>query len=98
MARPSQLSLDNILRFLQVSGDSASTEQIARGLHLKRSDRRPLNKMLSALKKRRAIVEIPGGKYRLIGSKQPDGDGNLNSQATRPDPPSGTRSSALGYR
>jgi ribonuclease R len=74
MARPSQLSPDNILRFLQVNGDSASTEQIARGLNLKRSDRRPLNKMLSTLKKRRAIVEIPGGKYRLTGSKQQGGD------------------------
>jgi ribonuclease R len=96
MARPSQLSPDNILRFLQVSGDPLSTEQIARGLNLKRSDRRPLNKMLSTLKKRRAIVEIPGGKYRLTGGKQPDGDGNRNSPASRPDPQSGTRSGAPG--
>ena len=69
MPRPSHLSPDNILRFLQVRTDPASASEISRGLHLKKSDTRPLNKMLSKLKKRRAIEELPGGRYRLPGRK-----------------------------
>jgi len=84
MARPSQLSPDNILRFLEVSGEPGSTEQIARGLNLRPSDRRPLNKMLSTLKKRRAIVEIPGGKWALAGRKQPDGDRSSTAGQSKP--------------
>jgi ribonuclease R len=69
MPRPSHLSPDNILRFLQVRSEPASTAEIARGLNLKKSDNRPLFKMLSKLKKRRAIEELPGGRYRLGGRK-----------------------------
>src|SRR5712692_1728561 len=69
MPRPIHLSPDNILRFLQVRGEPASTEQIARGLHLKKSDSRPLFKMLAKLKKRRAIEELPGRRYRLAARK-----------------------------
>ena len=69
MPRPSNLSPDNILRFLQVRSAPASTNEIAQGLHLKKSDNRPLFKMLSKLKKRRAIEELPGGRYRLPGRK-----------------------------
>ena len=70
MARPSHLSPDNILRFLQVRTDPASTDDISRGLHLKRSDRNSLFKMLGKLKKRGAIREFPGGRYHLAGSKR----------------------------
>src|SRR5713101_7711272 len=69
MPRPSHLSPDNILRFLQVKNGPASAAEIAQGLHLKKSDNRPLFKMLSKLKKRRAIEELPGGRYRLPGRK-----------------------------
>src|SRR5215472_9707079 len=81
MPRPSQLSPDNILRFLQVSREPVSSSDISRGLHLKKSDARPLNKMLAKLKKRRAIEELPGERYRLPGRKtdrqggQPPSDG-----------------------
>ena len=67
--RPSHLSPDNILRFLQVRRDPASAEDIARGLRVSRNDRRPLFKMLASLQKRGAIAELPGGRYRLQGSK-----------------------------
>jgi len=70
MPRPSHLSPDNILRFLQVRGDPASTNEIVQALHLKKSDTRPLFKMLSRLKKRRAIEELPGGRYRLPSRKK----------------------------
>jgi ribonuclease R len=69
MSRPSHLSPDNILRFLQVRATPAATNEIANGLHLGKSDRRHLFKMLSKLKKRRAIEELPGGRYRLVARK-----------------------------
>src|SRR5260370_1062249 len=69
MPRPSHLSPDNILRCLQVKNGPASAAEIAQGLQLKKSDNRPLFKMLSKLKKRRAIEELPGGRYRLPGRK-----------------------------
>jgi ribonuclease R len=70
MTRPSHLSPDNILRFLQVRTEPATADDIGRGLHLKKSDRRPLLKMLVKLKKRGAIREFPGGRYQLGGSKR----------------------------
>jgi len=70
MARPSHLSPDNILRFLQVRTDPVSVDDISRGLHLKKSDYRPLLKMLVKLKKRGAVREFPGGRYQLAGSKR----------------------------
>jgi ribonuclease R len=69
MPRPSHLSPDNILRFLQVRRDPASTDEIARGLRLSKADRRPLTKMLTSLRKRGAIGELPGGRYHLAGSR-----------------------------
>ena len=46
MPRPSHLSPDNILRFLQVRSEPASASEIVEGLHLKKTDNRPLFKML----------------------------------------------------
>jgi ribonuclease R len=71
------------LRFLQLRSDPASTNDIARGLRLKKSDTRPLHKMLAKLKRRRAIEEIPGGRYRLAGRKP-----NWQSQEQSPRPSS----------
>src|SRR2546423_14336337 len=65
MPRPSHLSSDNILRFLQVRSNAASQDEIARGLHIRRADHRPLLDMLARLKKRGLIEELPGGRYRL---------------------------------
>ena len=69
MARTSHLSPDNLLRFLQVKSEPASANDISRGLHLEKSDRRPLFKILTQLKKRNAIEELPGGRYRLCQEK-----------------------------
>src|SRR5271165_772415 len=69
MPRPSYLNPDDILRFLQVSQDSAAAGDISRALHLRKSDERRLFKMLGKLKKRGAISELPGGRYRLAGSR-----------------------------
>src|SRR6195256_3881755 len=88
MPRPSHLSSDNILRFLQVRRDAASVDDIAAGLHTRRADRNALHKMLNTLKKRRAVEELPGGRYRLAGRKDGrggDGTGQASSGA-RPQP------------
>src|SRR5580704_2173638 len=69
MPRPSSLSPDNILRFLQVTGDAASANEIGAALHIGKAGRRPLFNMLTKLKKRGAIAELPGGRYRLAGRK-----------------------------
>jgi hypothetical protein len=55
MPRPSHLSPDNILRFLQITSQPASASEISQGLYLKKADNRPLFKMLAKLKKRHAI-------------------------------------------
>ena len=70
MPRPSHLSSDNILRFLQLRRDPASTDDIAAGLHMRRTERNALYKLLNTLKRRRAIEELPGGRYRLAGRKE----------------------------
>src|SRR5712664_1197238 len=76
MPRPSQLSPDNILRFLQVRSAPASSDEIAAALHMRKTERRALYKMLSTLTKRRAIEELPGGRYRLAGRRdERSGDG-----------------------
>src|SRR5437868_7747122 len=63
------LSPDNLLRFLQLRGVPTSAGEIAKGLSLRKSDTRPLFKMLAKLKKRRVIEELPGGRYGLPGRK-----------------------------
>src|SRR2546427_3688621 len=86
MPRPSHLSPDNILRFLQIRSEPASTNEIARGLHLKKTDTRPLFKILAKLKKRRAIEELPGGRYRLPNRKK-EQQAPAQHPLGRPPPP-----------
>ncbi len=57
------------MRFLQVRNGPAPLAEIARGLHVGKNERRYLLKILGGLKKRRAIEELPGGLYRLMGSR-----------------------------
>jgi ribonuclease R len=91
MPRSSHLSPDNILRFLQVRGEPASISELTQELHLKKADNRPLYKMLSKLKKRRAIEELPGGRYRLPSRKaEKEAPGQKPPNApTRPAQPAG---------
>jgi ribonuclease R len=89
MPRPAQLSSDNLLRFLQVRRDPASTEDIAAGLHMRRADRHALYKMLGKLKKRGLIEEVPGGRYRLVGQK-PEQRGDRQGARERSQQGAGT--------
>ncbi|HEV1996075.1 MAG TPA: RNB domain-containing ribonuclease [Candidatus Acidoferrum sp.] len=95
MPRPSNLSPDNILRFLQVRSEPASTSEITQGLHLKKSDTRPLFKMLVKLKKRRAIEELPGGRYCLPGRKA---EQKASGKGARPNESQHQRPSSLVSR
>src|ERR1700739_4308384 len=99
MPRPSHLSSDNILRFLQVRIDPASTDEIAAGLHMRRADRHVLHKMLGTLKKRRAMEELPGGRYRLAGRKdEPRGDGAGRTASSGTSSASGSQRAAAPER
>src|SRR5579859_5590519 len=89
MTRSSSLSPDNILRFLQVRQDAASTDEIGRGLHLPKNERKALFKMLSKLKKRNLIVEVAQGKYRLKAKKEQAPEGQKREQGQPRKPASG---------
>src|SRR5580692_7289490 len=81
MPRSSSLSPDNILRFLQVTRDSFSANEIAAALHVGKRDRKALFAMLVKLKKRGAVEELPGGRYRLGRRK---GEAESGGKAARP--------------
>src|SRR5258707_10485963 len=70
MNRGSPLSVDNILRFLQLRADGASPSELQRGLRLRKSEQRPLLKILGKLKKRKAIVELTDGRLMLPSGRQ----------------------------
>jgi ribonuclease R len=54
---------------------------------MRRTDRHALHKMLGTLKKRRAIEELPGGRYRLAGRREErGGDGQPARGAARSSP------------
>jgi ribonuclease R len=71
MARPSQLSIDNILRFLQLRNNPVALEELSRSLHLKKNDRRPLLRMLEKLKKRGLVEELSHGRFLFCKSPRP---------------------------
>ena len=80
MPRPTSLSPDNILRFLQVTRDAASTNEIGAALHVGKAERKALFNLLVKLKKKGLIEELPGGRYRLAGRK---GAGEFAEKAGR---------------
>ena len=82
MSRPTQLSLDNILRFLQVAREPVSANEIAAALHSGKAARKPLFNMLVKLKKRGSIEELPGGRYRLAGRKSEAESGGKAARST----------------
>jgi ribonuclease R len=74
MPRHSSSSPDNILRFLQVTREAASTNEIASALHVEKAGRKALSDMLAKLKRRGAIEEVPGGRYQLAGRTRKEGE------------------------
>src|ERR1700681_1097196 len=99
MSGSSSLSVDNILRFLQLRGDAASFSDLQRGLRLRRSEQRPLAKILTKLKKRKAIIELADGSFALPSRRQAAQNRTGDSRETRQSrqsPPQTTRNSFSG--
>jgi ribonuclease R len=69
MPRPDDIQYADVLHFLQDRGSPANTNEIAGGLRLPKHARRMLHKILAKMKKRGAIEELPGGRYRVFGRK-----------------------------
>jgi ribonuclease R len=65
MPRSTQLSTDNILRFLQLRNDPISLEDLSRSLQVRKSNRGPLLQMLAKLKKRGLVEELTHGRFLL---------------------------------
>src|SRR5215469_2093084 len=65
MPRPSQLSPDNILRFLQLRNSAVTFDDLSRSLQVKRSGRRALLQMIARLKKRGVVEELPHNRFVL---------------------------------
>ena len=82
MPRLTSLSSDNILRFLQVTREAASANEIGAALHVGKAERKPLFNMLVKLKKRGAIEELPGGRYRLRARKREGEPGGEAGRST----------------
>jgi len=79
MPRPSHLSPDNILRFLQLRNDPVSIEDLSRALHVKKGNRRPLLQMLAKLQTRGLVEELSRERFLLRRSQR--------DPAPAPEPP-----------
>src|SRR5258708_14351297 len=88
MNRGSPLSVDNILRFLELRGDPASLSELQHGLKLRKSEQRPLLNMLDKLKKRKAIVELTDGRLVLSSRRQERQTQGHKDNDSRPSPTS----------
>src|ERR1700757_653398 len=86
MSRQSQLSPDNILRFLQLRNGPASLEDLSRSLQVRKSSRRALLQMLAKLKKRGLVEELSHGRFLLRQSPRPQQPSSKPRPA--PEPPS----------
>ncbi len=85
MPRPSQLSLDNVLRFLQLRNDPVAFDDLSRSLRLKKNERRPLLQMLEKLKKRGLVEELTRGRFLFRQSpRAPSPSGNHKPAAREP--------------
>jgi ribonuclease R len=65
MPRPVHLSVDDVLRFLQLRNDPVSLQEIYKSLHLKNNHRRPLQQILERLKKRGLVEELSHQRFLL---------------------------------
>ncbi|HEX9234385.1 MAG TPA: RNB domain-containing ribonuclease [Candidatus Acidoferrum sp.] len=70
MSQANPLSIDNVLRFLQLRTEGTTLSEIQRGLKLRKSEQRPLVKIVANLKKRKAIVELTDGRLVLSNRRQ----------------------------
>jgi len=84
MARPSQLSPDNILRFLQLRNSAVALEDLSRSLQVKKSSRRALLQMLAKLKRRGLVEELSHNRFLLSKSPRPQQPAPKPKSASEP--------------
>jgi len=72
MARPSHLSPDNILRFLQLRNSAVTLDDLSRSLQVKRSARQALLQMIAKLKKRGLVEELPHNRFVFRKTPRPE--------------------------
>jgi ribonuclease R len=99
MNRPNSLSVDNLLRFLQLNREGATLPELQRGLKLRKTDQRPLSRILSNLKKRKAIIELSDGRFVLSSERSgapPNSAAGQNAGVRRPEQTSTGRNSLSG--
>ena len=87
MPRPSHLSVDNILRFLQLKDGPVFLDDLSRGLHLKKGDRGPLLRMLEKLKKRGLILEPRRGQFVSRQSAKTTSNPSKQNRPASPETP-----------
>jgi ribonuclease R len=66
---PAEVSREQVIAYLTTLAHPASIREIAHGLELKHRGRRFLPRIIQQLKRRGEVEEMPGGRYRLAGSK-----------------------------
>ncbi len=66
---PAEVSREQVIAYLTTLAHPASVREIAHGLELKHRGRRFLPRIIQQLKRRGEVEEMPGGRYRLAGSK-----------------------------
>src|SRR5215472_17824171 len=71
MPRPVHLSVDDVLRFLQLRHDPVSLQELYASLHLKGNHRRPLQQILEKLKKRGLVEELSHQRFLYRRSLKP---------------------------
>src|SRR4029077_14313855 len=99
MNRPNSLSVDNLLRFLQLNRDGATIPELQRTLKLRKTDQRPLTRILANLKKRKAVVELPDGRFVLSSGRSgahENSDPRQNERAKPNEQTAGGRNSLSG--
>ena len=89
MARPVHLSVDDVLRFLQLRSDPVSRNELHKSLRLKGNHRRALQQILDRLKKRGLIEELSHDRFLYRRSPQPSATPEKRKPVTsapEPDP------------
>ena len=86
MARPAPLSIDDVLRFLQLRNDPVSLDELSRSLRLKKSLRRPLVQMLEKLKRKGLVEELSHDRFLYRQSRKPPARPAQKKRTTAPPP------------
>jgi ribonuclease R len=85
MPRPVHLSIDDLLRFLQVRNDPVSLQELSQSFRLKENHVRPLVQMLEKLKKRGLVEELTHQRFLFRQTPKPPAPTEKRKPAARED-------------